>query len=59
MPGKSLTGFIWDLDGRRPEPCLPAREKLAPRRRADGLDVVILQLDTLGGQTVQCRGLNI
>lgn len=61
MQGKSTTGFTWGLDGQlqRPGPCLPAGEKLAPRRRADGLDIIILQLDTFGGQPVQRRGLDI
>lgn len=58
---KPTVGFIWGLNHQHQwlGPCLPAREKLAPRRRADGLDIVILQLDTLGCQPVQRRGFDI
>lgn len=38
--------------------CLPAGDELAARRRADGLNIVVLQPHALRRQFVQCGGLN-
>lgn len=58
---KLPAGLVGDLgtQSRESGPCLPASEELAPRRCAYGLDVIVLQLDTLSCQPVQRWGLDI